>query len=130
MAFKPLIVALGVAVILGIAVTPTFANEPVYQGIIGSWTGTWKSNKRGSTGKVTFSCRRGSSLSPNCTARISTSDGAKTTAYEYAPDWKGNGKLEWKNGPLHYVFQLKKNGTLSATYKVRNDHGTWTFKRQ
>lgn len=110
--------------------SPANADEPVYQGIIGSWDGTWKSKTSGSKGKVTFSCRRGSSMSPNCTAKISSADGSKTSTYEYAPDWKGRGKLEWKNGPLYYVFQLKKNGTLFVTYQVRKDSGTWNFKRR
>lgn len=113
------------------AVAPhAHADDPAYQQIIGSWDGQWKSKTTGSTGNITFSCRRGSSLSPNCTAKITNADGSNTNTYEYSPDWKGNGKLVWKNGPFDYVFQLRKDGTLLVTYKVRKDSGTWTLIRR
>ena len=123
---KPVLVMIGVLGFPLIHHTSALATN--YDTYLGSWSGTWKSNRTGSSDTVTLSCREGSSLGPNCTAKVTPKRG-DVRILSISPDVQGNGTLRWKNGPLDYKFGKVQNGKLRVDYVVTKDTGVWNLTR-
>jgi hypothetical protein len=100
-----------------------------YDEYLGSWDGTWKSSQHGDTGNISVSCRRGSSLGPNCTYTMYRNDNTQET-YPITPDLQSNGTLHWEEGLFDYKFNKPKNNKMKITYKVIEDRGVWNVKKR